>query len=60
MAKVMYAKQYGRLLFEQELHDRLLNEVLKAETKAPGLTLINSLAQEQAALLLADSAEYFE
>lgn len=60
MAKVMYAKQYGRLLFEQELHDRLLNEVLKAETKAPGLTLINSLAQEQAALLLAGSAEYFE
>ena len=60
MAKVMYAKQYGRLLFEQELHDRLLNEVLKAETKAPGLTLANSLAQEQAAVLLAGSAEYFE
>ena len=60
MAKVMYAKQYGRLLFEQELHDRLLNEVLKAETKAAGLTLANSLAQEQAAELLASSAEYFE
>lgn len=60
MAKVMYAKQYGRLLFEQELHDRLLNEVLNAETKATGLTLANSLAQEQAAELLASSAEYFE
>lgn len=60
MAKVMYAKQYARLLFEQELHDRLLNEVLNAEPKAEGLTLVNTLAQEQAAELLAGSAEYFE
>jgi hypothetical protein len=60
MAKVLYAQQYARLLFEQELHDRLLKEVLAADPKAEGLTLINSLAKQQAADLLAESAEYFE
>ena len=28
MAKVIYARQYARLVFDQELHDRLLQEVL--------------------------------
>ena len=60
MAKVLYAQQYARLLFEQELHDRLLKEVLATDAKAEGLTLINSLAKQQAAELLAESAEYFE
>lgn len=60
MAKVLYAQQYARLMFEQDLHDRLLNEVLNAEAKAEGLTLINQLAKQQAKVLLAESAEYFE
>lgn len=60
MAKVLYAQQYARLMFEQELHDRLLNEVLNSEAKAEGLTLINQLAKQQAEVLLAESAEYFE
>lgn len=60
MAKVLYAQQYARLLFEQELHDRLLNEVIAADAKAEGLTLINQLAKQQAEVLLQDSAEYFE
>lgn len=60
MAKVLYAKQYARLMFEQELHDRLLTEVLAADPHAEGLTLINRLAQRQAAPLLAESQEYFE
>ncbi len=60
MAKVLYAKQYARLMFEQELHDRLLNETLAAEPHAEGLTLINRLAQRQAETLLAESTEYFE
>ena len=60
MAKVLYAQQYARLLFEQELHDRLLNEVLNSDAKAEGLTLINHLAKQQAEILLAESAEYFE
>jgi hypothetical protein len=57
---VLYAQQYARLLFEQELHDRLLMEVLQANPKAEGLTLMNQLAKQQAEILLAESAEYFE
>jgi TRAP transporter TatT component family protein len=60
MAKVLYAQQYARLLFEQELHDRLLTEVINADPRAEGLTLINQLAKQQAKVLLAESAEYFE
>jgi len=59
MAKVLYAQHYARLVFDQQLHDRLLNEVLQAKTSVPGLTLINTLAQKQARELLKDSAEYF-
>ena len=60
MAKVLFAKQYARLMYEQELHDRLLNETLVADPHAEGLTLINRLAQRQAKTLLAESTEYFE
>lgn len=60
MVHVMYAKQYARLMFEQELHDRLLKEAIKANPRQEGLTLINRLAQRQAAALLAESADYFE
>ncbi len=59
MAKVLFAKQYARLMFEQELHDSLLNEVLAAEPEYEGLTLINGLAQRQAEILLEESSDYF-
>jgi hypothetical protein len=59
MAKVLCAKHYARLVFDRELHDQLLQEVLAAPVAAPGLTLINTLAQQQARELLATSAEYF-
>lgn len=57
--KVEYAKRYARLVFDQELHDRLLNEVLSAEPHAAGFTLFNVLAREEAQGLLATSKEYF-
>jgi len=60
MAKVLYAKQYARLMFDQELHDRLLQEALDADPVYDGLTLINHLAQQQAETLLAESSDYFE
>ena len=56
---VMFAKQYARLVFEQELHDALLQEALAADPVEPGLTLINTIAQEQAAELLEDGKDYF-
>jgi len=57
MAKVEFARRYYRLVFDQPLHDRLLNEVLSADPEEPGLTLSNTLAQQQAKELLAD--DYF-
>jgi len=57
--KVEYARRYARLVFDQELHDRLLREVLEAPTDAPGLTLFNALAKEEAEQLLATSEDYF-
>jgi hypothetical protein len=57
MAKVEYARHYARLVFDQSLHDRLLNEVLQADPVAEGLTLSNIMAQQQASKLLQD--DYF-
>ncbi|HEY0721078.1 MAG TPA: TRAP transporter TatT component family protein [Gammaproteobacteria bacterium] len=59
MAKVEFARNYARLVFDQELHDRLLNEVLAAAPEEPGLTLSNVLAQQQARRLLDSSKDYF-
>ena len=59
MAKVMFAEQYGRLVFDRELHDRLLNEVMAAPARAPGLTLMNTVAQEQPQQLLESADDYF-
>lgn len=57
--KVEYARRYARLVFDQELHDTLLEEVLEAPVEAPGLTLFNVLAKEDAERLLAASEDYF-
>jgi hypothetical protein len=58
-AKVEYAQGYARLLYERELHDRLLNEVIAADPYADGYTLSNIMAQEKAQVLLADADNYF-
>jgi hypothetical protein len=59
MAKVAYAKQVARLVLDRELHDRLLNEVIGADPRAPGLTLANTYAREEARALLKSGDEYF-
>ena len=59
MAKVIYAQHYARLVFNRELHDRLLTEVLKAEPDVPGYALGNTLAQQRARELLDNADEYF-
>jgi hypothetical protein len=58
-AKVEFARGYAKLLYERELHDRLLGEVLEADPYADGLTLSNVLAQEDARVLLAEADDYF-
>lgn len=59
MAKTLYAKFYARLVFDQELHDRLLNDVIAAAPEVPRLTLMNVLAQQQAKALLVSGKDYF-
>ena len=59
MAKVVYAQMYARLVFDQELHDKLLNEVLAADPNEKNFVLMNTLAQREAKKLLGGSTDYF-
>ncbi|HVT32515.1 MAG TPA: TRAP transporter TatT component family protein [Rhodanobacteraceae bacterium] len=59
MVRVLYAKQYARLVFDKDLHDKLLNEAIAADPHAPGLTLINVIAQQQARALLESGKDFF-
>ena len=59
LAKVEYARRYARMVFDRELHDRLLTEVLEAPAEAPGRTLFNVLAKQDALELLDSSEDYF-
>jgi len=57
--KVAYARYYARLVYDRELHDRLLYEVRNAQPQIEGLTLMNALAQQEAEQLLKSGADYF-
>jgi hypothetical protein len=59
MSKVLYAKHYARMAFDRNMHDNLLKTVLSAQVASPGLTLINTLAQQQAQVLLDSADDYF-
>ncbi len=59
MVRVLYAERYARLVFDKDLHDRLLNEVISADPHAPGLTLVNVLAQARAKKLLESGKDFF-
>ena len=59
MVRVLYAEHYARLVFNQELHDKLLNEAIAADPHSPGLTLINTVAQVRAHKLLESGKDYF-
>jgi hypothetical protein len=58
-AKVEFAKGYAKLLYDRELHDRLIVEVLESDPYADGLTLTNVLAQQEALRLQAEANDYF-
>jgi len=57
--KIEYAKGYAKLLYERELHDRLVQEVLSGDPYYDGYTLMNVLAQEEALQLQAEANDYF-
>jgi len=59
MVNVLFAEHYCRLVFDQELHDKLLKQVLAADINVPGLTLVNTLARKRATELLAESSDFF-
>ena len=59
MVDVLMARHYARNVYDQELHDELLNAVLAADAEYAGYTLINSLAKLEADQLLAESADFF-
>jgi len=56
---VDYARYYARTLYDRELHDQLLNEVLAADVNQEGYTLFNVIAQQDAQQLLDDADDYF-
>jgi hypothetical protein len=59
MIKVLMAEHYSRLIFDQELHDNLLNSVLSEPAEFPRYTLINTLAKQQSQILLDESPDFF-
>ncbi|MFT5505968.1 MAG: hypothetical protein ACI845_003540 [Gammaproteobacteria bacterium] len=59
MIDVLEAKFYARLIFDQELHDELLDKVIDDQTVHQDLVLINALARQQAILLRSESEEFF-
>jgi hypothetical protein len=60
LIKVEYARRYARNMFDKELHHQLLTEVVEANPKQDGLTLMNSWAINEAKLLLAEENDYFD
>lgn len=59
MAKVLYAEFYARLVFDQALHDRLVNEVIDDAHPSNGLKLSNALAKRRATTLRETAKDYF-
>lgn len=58
-AKALMAKYYARLMFDQELHDRLVGEILADREDHPAYALSNQLARREAEALQDSAADYF-
>lgn len=59
MVFVVYADRYARLVFDRELHDRLLQQVIETDPHIPGYTLMNTVARKRARELLESADDYF-
>jgi len=59
LANVLYAEKYARLVFDRELHDSLLQQVINSAPHIRDFTLTNILAQNRAKVLLTSSKDYF-
>ena len=58
-AKVLFAENVARPLFDRELHDQLLDDVLASEANAGDLTLQNVIAKDIASQLKASADDFF-
>lgn len=58
-AKVDYARYVAMALFDEGLHNRLLNEVINASVDDVDFNLFNNLAKQHALLLLDQNQSYF-
>ena len=58
-AKVLLADSYARLVYDRQLHDLMVSQVLSADPKAGDLTLQNHLAKQLATELQASANDYF-
>lgn len=59
MYSVLFAEFYTRLVFDQALHDQLLNQVIQDERLIKDMILINTLAKARANQLLQESDDFF-
>lgn len=60
MTRVLYAQYYARQIFDQELYETLLNQVLEAPVENwPESRLMNEVARVKARTLLELTEEYF-
>jgi hypothetical protein len=59
MALLLYAEKYARLLFDRELHDRLLSELVEADISRSNKVLVDTIAKAKAKKLLANADDYF-
>lgn len=59
MANVLYAQKYARLVFDQALHDKLLQQIINTDPHIRDFTLTNVLAQKKAKKLLISGKDYF-
>lgn len=59
MAMVLYAEKYAKLVFDRELHDSLLNEVINADISGSKTALIDRIARARARKLLTEADDYF-
>ncbi len=57
MAKALYAEYYSRLIFDENLHNKLISEILSDKNVSPNL--INTLAIEKAKALQRSAEDYF-
>jgi len=59
MAKALYAEYYSRLVFDEELHKKLISEILATEKSNKNQGLINTLAIQKAKALQHSAPDYF-